>query len=168
MTATCWSAPSTSIRHGSAAFRGSSLRMPHSTRPTTRQRRKPKASSASAFPIAPPKAPRANANRRSAGSATARNGAPDARGASAWPNADTASTAAATRVRPECSAGSASASSPTISSTSVAPWKSRPLHRSSRSQPTTQSDIPPAIPGGMSLWPRPIDHAQKHQFCAGK
>src|ERR1700693_3105620 len=49
---------------------------------------KPKASSASAFPIAPPKAPRANANRRSAGSATARNGAPDARDASAWPDAD--------------------------------------------------------------------------------
>jgi hypothetical protein len=40
-------------------------------------------------------------------------------------NGEMASTAAATRARSECTAGSASALSPTTSSTSVAPWKSR-------------------------------------------
>jgi IS5 family transposase len=39
----------------------------------------------------------------------ARNGAPDARGASAWSSGDTVSIAAATEAMPECSAGSASA-----------------------------------------------------------
>ena len=45
--------------------------------------RRRKASSASAFPIAQPKALSASASRKSAGSATARNGAPDPRAASA-------------------------------------------------------------------------------------
>ena len=53
------------------------------------------------IPIAPPKAPRANASKRSAGSATARNGAPDARDASVSSNGDTASAVAVTRDLPE-------------------------------------------------------------------
>src|SRR5258707_15588149 len=57
--------------------------MPHSTPPRTRQQRKPKASSASAFPTIRPRAPSANESRGSAGSATDRNGGPDARDASA-------------------------------------------------------------------------------------
>ena len=73
----------------------------HSTPPRTRPPRRPRASNASAFPIARPRAPSASASRRSAGSATARNGAPDARGASAWSSGDTASTAAATKATPE-------------------------------------------------------------------
>ena len=83
--------------------------MPVSTRPKMRRQRKPRASSASAFPIALPRAPSANASRRNAGSATARNGAPDARSASAWSSGDTVSIAAAIEAMPECSAGSASA-----------------------------------------------------------
>ena len=70
-------------------------------RPRTRQPRKPRASSASAFPIALPRAVSANASRRSAGFATARNGAPDARVASAWSSDGTDSTAAGTREMPE-------------------------------------------------------------------
>jgi hypothetical protein len=62
----------------------------------------------------------------------ARNGAPDARGASASSNDDTASTAADTRAPSEWTAGLVSASSPTASSTSVALWKSRRLLESSR------------------------------------
>ena len=72
-----------------------------STPPRMRRRRKRGASNASAFPIAPPKALSANASRKNAGSATARNGEPDARGASAWPSGDTGSIAAATRAVPE-------------------------------------------------------------------
>jgi hypothetical protein len=48
--------------------------------------RKPKASSACVFQIAQPRAPNANASRRNVGSATARNGAPAARAASALPS----------------------------------------------------------------------------------
>jgi len=55
------------------------------------------ASSASASPIARPRAPSASASRRSAGSATGRNGAPDAKAASAWSSDATASIAADTR-----------------------------------------------------------------------
>jgi tripartite-type tricarboxylate transporter receptor subunit TctC len=50
-----------------------------------------------------------NASRRSAGSATAKNGAPDARVASAWSSGDMGSTAADTKPRLECNAGSDSA-----------------------------------------------------------
>src|SRR6266853_1431855 len=60
---------------------------------------KQRASSVSAFLIVPPKVPSANVSKRSAGSATARNGVPDAKGASAWPSGDTVSTAAGTKVR---------------------------------------------------------------------
>lgn len=51
--------------------------------PRTRRRRKPKASSGSASPIAAVKAPRASGSRRSDGSATGSDGAPDVRDASA-------------------------------------------------------------------------------------
>ena len=67
--------------------------------------RRPKASSGFAFPIAPPRAPSANANRKSAGSATGRSGGPDPRGASAWSSADTASTDADTRATTACGVG---------------------------------------------------------------
>jgi hypothetical protein len=80
---------------------------------------KAKASNASAFPIGIPKAPNANASRKSAGSVTARSGVPDARGASASSNGDMASTVAATRDLTEWIAGSVSASSVTTSSTSA-------------------------------------------------
>src|SRR4029077_13850949 len=83
-------------------------RMPASTRPRTRRPPKPKASSASASPTAPPRALSANASKRSVGSATARNGAPAARVASAWSNDGMDWVAAATRGIPESSAGSAS------------------------------------------------------------
>jgi hypothetical protein len=56
-----------------------------------------------------PKAPSANANRRNAGSATARSGAPDRRGASARSSAAMGSTAAGTRATAACGAGSGSA-----------------------------------------------------------
>ena len=70
---------------------------PPSTPPRMRQPRKQKASSASAFPTARPRALNANASRGSAGSATARNGAPDARAASAWSSDDMGLTVAATK-----------------------------------------------------------------------
>jgi transposase, IS5 family len=54
-----------------------------------------------AFLIAPPKALSVGANRRSAGSARGKNGAQDARDASASLSADTALTAADTKARPE-------------------------------------------------------------------
>ena len=66
----------------------------------TRRRRKPRASNGSAFPIARPKVPSADASRKSAGSARARNGAPAVRAASAWSNADMVSTAVATKATP--------------------------------------------------------------------
>jgi IS5 family transposase len=75
----------------------------------TRRPRKPWVSSAFASPMARPKASSANASRRSAGSATARNGGPDARVGSAWSSAGIGSIAADTKEMPECSAGSASA-----------------------------------------------------------
>jgi len=43
----------------------------------------------------------ASANRKSAGSATVRSGAPGARGASAWSSGDTVSIAAATKASTE-------------------------------------------------------------------
>jgi IS5 family transposase len=49
----------------------------------TRLRQDPRASSASASPTVPPRVPSADTSKRSAGSATARNGAPDVRVASA-------------------------------------------------------------------------------------
>ena len=61
------------------------------------------------IPIARPRAWSADASRGSAGSATARDGVPDARAASAWSSAGTASPAAATRARSTCSAGLGSA-----------------------------------------------------------
>ena len=106
--------------------------MLHSSLPRTRPPRRRRGSNASAFPIAQPKASNASASRESAGSVTARNGAPDPRDASASPGADTASAAAATKAMSECTAGSASASSPTTSSTSGAPWKNRQLLKPSR------------------------------------
>jgi hypothetical protein len=54
-----------------------------------------------AFLIARPKALSVGANRRSAGSARAKNGAQDARDASALLSADTDSTAANIKARPE-------------------------------------------------------------------
>src|SRR5258708_8442771 len=83
-------------------------RMLASTRPRTRRPRKPRASSASASPTAPPRALSANASKRSVGSATARNGGPAARVASAWSNDGMDWVAAGTRGIPESSAGSAS------------------------------------------------------------
>ena len=96
------------------------------------------------IPIARPRAPNADASRRSAGSGRARRGAPAARAASAWSNAAMASTAAATKAMPACSAGSASASSPTTSSPSAAPSQSsRQQRRSAHSMSRPQ--IPLAI-----------------------
>ena len=92
MTQTCWSQPSRRIKHCWDARRAWWRRTPHSTLPRTRRPRRQRASSASAFPIARPKASNANASRESAGSATARNGAPGAKDASAWSSGDTAST----------------------------------------------------------------------------
>ena len=56
----------------------------------------------------PPRAPSASASRRSAGSATARNGALGAKDASVWSSGDTDLTAADTRLMLGCCAGSAS------------------------------------------------------------
>jgi hypothetical protein len=56
-----------------------------------------------------PKAASANVNRRSAGSAAARNGTPDAKDASASSSAATVSNAAVTTASEECTAGPASA-----------------------------------------------------------
>ena len=89
------------IRPSSDARRAWWRRTPHSTPPRMRRQRKRAVSNGSAFPIAPPRAPSANANRRSAGSATARNGGPGARDASALSSDDTALTAADTRATPE-------------------------------------------------------------------
>jgi transposase, IS5 family len=109
----------------------------HSIPPRTRPPRRRRVSSASAFPIVRPKARRANASRESGGSVTARNGAPDARGASVSSNGDTASAVAATREMPEWIAGLASASSPTTSSTSAASWNTR----RSLNKPSPPSDF---------------------------
>lgn len=61
-----------------------------------------------AFPIDRAKALSASANRRSGGSAMARNGARDVQNASAWSSGETVSIDTDTRVTPECSAGSPS------------------------------------------------------------
>src|SRR5436305_1195997 len=74
---------------------------PGSTPLRMRRRRKREVSNASASPIAPPRAPSASVSRKSAGSAMARNGEPDAKGASASSNGDTGSIAAVTRAVPE-------------------------------------------------------------------
>src|SRR5712691_9974893 len=63
-----------------------------------RQRRK-KVFSASRYPIGPPRVPNVSGNRRSAGSATARNGEPEAKAASAYSSGVTDSTAVATKGR---------------------------------------------------------------------
>jgi IS5 family transposase len=55
----------------------------YSAKNETAARPRRRVSNGYAFPIAPPRAPRAGPSRRSAGSAMARNGAPDARAASA-------------------------------------------------------------------------------------
>ena len=94
---TCWSPRSRHIKRCSAARRVWWQRMPHSTRSGMRRPRRRKASSASAFPIARPRAPSASASRGSAGSATVRNGAPGLKDASAWSSGATASLDAATR-----------------------------------------------------------------------
>ena len=94
--------------------------MPPSIRPRTRQPRGRRASNASAFPTAQPRASNANASRESAGSATARNGAPGPKAGSACSSGDTVSIDAAIEVMPASTAGSGSASSPTMSSTSAA------------------------------------------------
>jgi hypothetical protein len=72
-------------------------RMPHSTPPRTRLPQRQTASSASVFPIDPPRVPNVNASRKSAGSATARSGVAAVRAASASQNGDRTSAAAATR-----------------------------------------------------------------------
>src|SRR5262252_8177180 len=79
----------------------------YSIPPAMKLLRRRRASSASAFPIARPKALNANASRKSAGSVTARSGALDARGASASSNGDAALAVAATRDLSEWIAGSA-------------------------------------------------------------
>jgi hypothetical protein len=107
-TRTCCLPRSKRIKQRWAARRTWWRRMPASTRPRTRRPRKPRASSASASPTAPPRAPSANASKRSVGSATARNGGPAARVASAWSNDGMDWVAAGTRGMPESSAGSAS------------------------------------------------------------
>ena len=85
------------IKRSSDARRVWWRRTLHSTPPRMRRLRRREVSNASAFPIARPRALSANASRGSAGSVTVRNGAPDARDASAWPSGATASIAAATR-----------------------------------------------------------------------
>jgi IS5 family transposase len=77
--------------------------------PGTRRRQKQWVSSACAFPIAQARAPSASASKRSVGSATARNGAPDAKDASAWSSGAMASIAVDIRATMECSVGSDSA-----------------------------------------------------------
>src|SRR6266566_5660754 len=106
--------------------------MLHSILPRTRLLRRQRVSSASAFPIARPKVPSANVNRKSDGSATARSGVPDVKGASALPSGDMVSAVAATRDLSEWTAGSALVSSPTTSSTSVARWRSSEILNSHR------------------------------------
>src|ERR1700726_2475455 len=107
-TRTCCLPRSKRIKQRWAARRTWWQRMPAYTRPRTRRPRKPRASSASAPPTAPPRALSANASKRSVGSATARNGGPAARVASAWSNDGMDLIAAGTRGMPVSSAGSAS------------------------------------------------------------
>jgi hypothetical protein len=66
----------------------------------TRPPRRRWVSNASAFPIARARAPRADASRKNAGSATARNGAPDPRDASVWSSGATASPVCVRRSSP--------------------------------------------------------------------
>ena len=79
----------------------------------------------------------------------------------------TVSIVAVTRASSECSAGSASASSPTMSSTSAAQWKSKLLDSCLRPLIRTLQ-TPPVALGGF-YFARAIDpSSRKHQFCAGK
>src|SRR5215831_17278972 len=78
----CWFRQSMHIRRRSAAPHICWRQTPHSIPTRTRPRQGPKASSASASPTVPPRVTNADASKRSAGSATARNGAPDVRVAS--------------------------------------------------------------------------------------
>lgn len=66
-------------------------------------------SNACASPIAQPRALSADTNRRSVGSAMARDGGPDARDAAVCSSGGRGPTVAATEARPACSAGSGSA-----------------------------------------------------------
>lgn len=77
--------------------------------PETRPLRKPWGSNVCVFLIDRARASNANASRRNAGSATARNGVPDAKGASVWSSGETVSIVADTRATTECSGGSGSA-----------------------------------------------------------
>ena len=116
------------IRRRSDACRTSLRRTQLSTPARTRPPRKPKVSNACAFQIAQPRAPNANASRRSVGSATARNGAPAARGASASPSGGTVSTAADIEAMSASNAGSDLGCLPTTSSILVARSKTRATH----------------------------------------
>jgi hypothetical protein len=95
MIPTYWSRPSRRIKPCWDARRVWQRRMPHSIPPRMKPPQRRRVSSVFAFPIARPKAPNASASRESAGSATVRNGARDARDASAWSSAATASPVAA-------------------------------------------------------------------------
>jgi hypothetical protein len=101
--------------------------------------------------------------QKSAGSATARNGAPDRRDASVSQNGDMA--AAATKAMSECTAGLASASSQTTSSTAAAPWKNRRLLKPSRHH---QARRPARHPRRVLRCPPQLTTIRKSQFCAGK
>ena len=95
--------------HQADAFHDWPRLTPASIPPGTRRRQKQWVSSACAFPIAQARAPSASASKRSVGSATARNGAPDAKDASAWSSGAMASIAVDIRATMECSVGSDSA-----------------------------------------------------------
>ena len=128
-----------------------------------RRPQKPWASSASVFPIARPRARNADASRKSAGSAMARNGGPDPKAVSVWSSADMALIVADTGASTECSVGSASASSPTTSSTSGALWKSA----APKSYPPPHLVGPAGLPAGFAL-SAIIDHnAANINFAPG-
>jgi transposase, IS5 family len=84
-----------------AAHRDWWRRTPHSTPSGMKPPRRQRASNASASPIGRPRALSASESRESAGSATVRSGAPDARGASAWSSGAMGSIVAATRATSE-------------------------------------------------------------------
>src|SRR2546425_5481962 len=125
-----------------------------STRPATKRLRTKKESSASAFRIAPPRAPSGRRNKRSAGSATGRNGEPVAKGASASSSDAMDSIAAGTKATTGCTAGLDSASSATTLST----WDGTSPTGSKISANFTQqhkSDLsgPPVLPVGLLVCP---------------
>jgi len=150
----------------SDAFRTWWPLMLDSTPPRTRWRQKPRASSECAFPIAPPKAPNANANRRSVGFVTARSGAPDARAASAWSKRrhglnrcrykGEAGMKRLGRSRRHCRQRHQYWPRHGKKVTHVAQPQKMPLQR------------PPVTPAVFAM-SNPIDpRSRKHQFCAGK